>query len=108
MNPLTPSNNYDKNVEGRPDKQWVVWEDASRGSFAVIVNQGMVDKYRKEKEKPNILDVVQDFQVFRNTRGEPTHASKALLEEVFGTRNLEEICKFIVEKGTLKGPYKKN
>ncbi|KAF7725559.1 hypothetical protein EC973_009514 [Apophysomyces ossiformis] len=73
--------------------------------YFVVANPGMVCKWRKDKTIP-LIDVVQSFDVLTTASGGNTgqtvRPSKGSLESTFGTSNVDDIVRKIVEEGVEK------
>ncbi|KAI9016140.1 ribosome maturation protein [Hyaloraphidium curvatum] len=95
------------------DIERVIWkpkqtEGGKEGNmplFEVLVNRGMVEKWRKDKSIP-MVEVVQLFDVFEHATGGAegiaTRPSKAVLDSVFGTSNSTDVIEFILKEGEVQ------
>ncbi|KAJ1511809.1 hypothetical protein HMI54_000487 [Coelomomyces lativittatus] len=72
--------------------------------YFVVVNEGMTEKWRKDKSIP-LVDVVQSFDIFERSRGgnegEIVHARKNQLRDVFETEHTTDILERILKDGTI-------
>ncbi|KAF1988660.1 shwachman-Bodian-diamond syndrome protein [Aulographum hederae CBS 113979] len=73
----------------------------------VIFAEGVdaIQKWKEDKSTP-LVDVVNSFDVFcthkQGTQGQLDRASKALLENEFGTSRDDDVVKQILEKGDVQ------
>lgn len=74
--------------------------------FIVFVDDVKAAKDWKTDKSIPLAQVVSAFKIFvthkHGTQGQMDTASKATLENEFGTHNDEEVIKLILEKGTLQ------
>ncbi|EIE80557.1 hypothetical protein G6F46_005964 [Rhizopus delemar] len=86
----------------------VVYKSPDQTEFFVVANHGMRSKWKKDKSIP-LIDVVQTFDIHTtitgSNTGEYVHPSKGTLESHFGTSNVDDIVKKIVEEGEEKGMH---
>lgn len=77
--------------------------DEGRGEhFFVVASKGKVPAWRKDKSIP-MVEVVQAFKVFRGTHhtADPPTPAKGELESAFGTSNIDNVVKHILENGEI-------
>ncbi|KAL7746433.1 hypothetical protein RI367_008186 [Sorochytrium milnesiophthora] len=84
----------------------VVYSDKdNHQEFFVIANEGMTEKWRKDKSIP-LVDVVQSFSVYEhdaNSHQGIVHSpSKQLLLQSFNSNNEMDVVQAILEKGKVQ------
>eukprot|EP00741_Cyanophora_paradoxa_P023860 tig00021680_g23047.t1 len=82
-----------------PDGQLCTWEDKKHHQFTIVCKPGMALKYKDGKLGFGNL-LVSDA-VYKNYQKGETYTDEEL-KGAFGTSNLEEVAKQILEKGELK------
>ncbi|RKP39732.1 ribosome maturation protein, partial [Dimargaris cristalligena] len=86
----------------------IVYKDTHKGSeeFFVFAEPDMIKKWRKDKSIP-LAQVLETFNVYTVDTGGNTGLastpSKGTLESTFQTSNVDDICRFILERGEIKG-----
>ncbi|KAI8384555.1 ribosome maturation protein [Radiomyces spectabilis] len=84
----------------------LVYKSEDGSEYFVIANAGMAAQWKKDKTIP-LIDVVQSFDVLTVTNGgnsgEASRPPSGILSSVFGTDNVDEVVKKIVEQGEEKG-----
>jgi ribosome maturation protein Sdo1 len=74
--------------------------------FIILVESADAVKQWKEDKSTPLVDVVKSFDVFtthkHGAQGELNRASNALLENEFGTKNVDDVLKIVIEKGQLQ------
>jgi len=72
-------------------------------AFVAFCVPGMANKWRKDKSIP-LVDVVARFDIYvryGDVKGTPNKPSRQNLHAAFGTSNIEEVLKIMLEKGTI-------
>eukprot|EP00727_Mastigamoeba_balamuthi_P001569 m51a1_g11409 hypothetical protein (105) ;mRNA; r:14464-14848 len=70
--------------------------------FFVVCNPGVVDAWRKAKDRMSLDDVVQADRVFvyrKGTKGAMQEPTEAEIENAFGTTRRDEVIREILENG---------
>ncbi|KAJ1658278.1 hypothetical protein IWQ61_002447 [Dispira simplex] len=86
----------------------VTYKNKERGEeeFYMFTIPGMVKKWRKDRSIP-LTSVVETFDVYQSesggNTGRATRPSQGVLRNFFGTTDEDNICRFILENGEVKG-----
>ncbi|KAJ1980629.1 hypothetical protein H4R34_002379 [Dimargaris verticillata] len=76
--------------------------------FYIFADSNMIKKWRHDKSVP-LTQVVENFDIYQSDSGGNTglasRPTQSVLKDTFNTSNEDEICRFILEKGAIKGEH---